>query len=116
MITGVSEERFVGAIGYPNEVLVEMPETVTAGEPFTVTIRTFGADGCWSGDGADVNVRGLTGTITPYDVHRSGRGVYCTMAEVHLSHSVELSFAAPGAAELAIHGRDGTATRSVLVQ
>lgn len=116
LITGAKEDRLVGFIGYPDDMVIVSPESVTAGQAFVISVRTFGADGCWKRDRTDVALDGLTATITPYDVRRQGRGWDCAQAPVEIVHAATLTFDQVGVAQLTIQGRDGTAQRSVTVE
>lgn len=113
--TGVIEQRHVGTIGYPDNLQITLPDTVQAGQSFTVTVRTLGSDGCWERDRTDVDVSGLTATIVPYDTRQVGRGATCTLGIVEIMHDATLTFGQPGVGRIDIRGRDGTAERSVVV-
>lgn len=113
--TGVGNHRQIGAIGYPDNLLISVPDSVRVGRVFTVSVRTFGADGCWKADGTAVAVDGLTATVTPYDADRTSPGVACTMMVIQITHQADLQFGRAGQATIAFHGRDGTATRQVTV-
>lgn len=114
--TGLIEERRVGTIGYPENVLIAMPDTVDAGQAFTVTVRTLGPDGCWERDRTEVDVSGLRVTIVPYDIRRVGGGAVCTAAIVEIMHDATLTFGQPGVGRIDVMGRDGTAERSIVVE
>lgn len=116
LITGVDEDRFQGTIGYPDDVILTIPETVYLGQEFTLTLRTIGADGCWRNDRTDVTLSSLAAAITPYDVRRTERGVDCTMAVVDLLHTANLTFDQAGLARVTVRGRDGMVTESVVVE
>ena len=115
-LTGISEQRLVGVIGYPDNLSIQVPDTVAAGQDFAVTVRTFGVDSCWRDGGTEVAVSGLTATVTPYDVDRAGRGALCTYEPVEITHSATLGFDQAGTARVEIIGSDGTAERSVVVE
>ena len=116
LITGVSESRQVGMLGYPDDLLISVPDSAVVGQPLAVTVRTLGSDGCWKGDGTDIKVNGLTATITPYDVDRVTRGTACTQMLVEIIHTANLTFGLRGEAQISIRGRDGTVTRGVTVR
>ncbi|HYW08566.1 MAG TPA: hypothetical protein VE913_16520 [Longimicrobium sp.] len=104
-VLGPPEERQVGVVlglagGTP---AIEAPTTVRAGEDFTVTIRTGWPNGCAREDGTEVEVRGASATITPYD--RMTEGSICTMEVQAFVHTATLRFAQPGTARLLIRGR-----------
>jgi hypothetical protein len=112
-VTGIGDPPVYGFIGYPDDLAIEIPDTVATAQEFTVTIRTRGADGCWRKDHTAVARSGLAATITPFDVRR---GTTCTLATVEIFHSATLMFSQAGVATVVIQGRDGTAQRSVVVQ
>lgn len=82
--------------------VITAPDTVTAGEPFQVTITTIGPNGCWRADGAEKAVQGNLATITPFD---RVEGEVCTQALVSLARSVEVRFDARGEATIRAYGR-----------
>jgi hypothetical protein len=116
LITGVIEDRQVGRLGYPDYLAISVQDSAVVGQPLGITVRTLGSDGCWRGDGTDMEVSGLTATITPYDVDRETRGTACTQMLVEITHTANLTFGLPGEAHISIRGRDGTVTRTVTVR
>jgi hypothetical protein len=82
--------------------VITVPDTVTAGQPFQVTITTTGPNGCWREDGAEKAVQGNLATITPFD---RVQGEVCTQATVSLPRSVEVRFDVPGEATIRAYGR-----------
>lgn len=86
---------------------VTVPATARAGEPFTVTVRTYGPSGCWSKGDTHVLQEDATATILPYD-RQSGAEV-CTAILSLFDHDVELTFDVPGAAQVVVRGRDAAA-------
>ena len=79
------------------------PDTVSAGEPFEVTVHTIGENGCWRADGQELRVDGRTATIVPYDVH-SGADV-CTEVLGYLPHRATVTISTPGLAVIRVDGR-----------
>lgn len=116
LVTGVGEARFMGLIGFPDDLEIDVPATVRAGEDFTVTVRTLGADGCWRRDRTEVSVSGLVATVTPWDVDRRHRETACTLATVEITHTATVRFEQTGEGRVDIRGRDGTAERGVVVE
>jgi hypothetical protein len=115
LITGISEERHLGVIGYPDDTRIETPVAVEPGESFTVTVRTYGANGCWRKNRTQVTVVGQQAVVSPFDVYRRGRGIACTDMVVDILHTAELTFVQPGPARITIAGRDGVVERTVIV-
>lgn len=116
LVTSVQDQRVLGAIGYPDNMEIAVPDTVAVNEEFDVSVRTFGADGCWQNDGTEVHVAGLDATVSPYDRIRRSSDTNCTMAPVEIEHTATVTFRQAGAAQVMISGRDGTAERSVVVE
>jgi hypothetical protein len=82
--------------------VITAPDTVTAGQPFQVTITTTGPSGCWRAAGAEKAVQGNLATITPFD---RVEGEVCTAALVGLPRSVEVRFDTRGEATIRAYGR-----------
>lgn len=82
--------------------VITAPDTVTAGQPFQVTITTTGPNGCWRAAGAEKSVQGNLATITPFD---RVEGEVCTQALVSLPRSVEVRFDIRGEATIRAYGR-----------
>jgi hypothetical protein len=116
LITGVHKDLHVGSIGYPDDLAIQIPEAARVGEPFTVTVRTFGGNGCWERHRTDVSVSGLAATIIPIDAHVRRRGTMCTQAIIDIIHEATIRFDEAGTAAVEIQGRDGTAVRTVAVE
>lgn len=99
----------------PDEVLgsvtgVEAPDTVAVGTEFSVTVLTSGPTTCWKKDHTVVAVDGLAADIWPYDVDERARHPHipCFNGVVEIVHSTTLSFDRVGAAQVKVHGREGT--------
>ena len=103
LVSGCATEEVLGRVS-----AVEAPDTVQVGQPFAVTVTTTGPDGCWRKERTEASVRGLTATISPFDVDTQGYGVACTQAVVEIIHTAELTFAEAGAGVISVRGRDGT--------
>jgi hypothetical protein len=66
------ERSQVGTISFFGEpVVIEVPDTVAQGQPFSVGVRTYG-NGCVSVGRTEVMVTGLQAVVTPYDTHGGG--------------------------------------------
>lgn len=115
LIAEPGEERVRGAIGYPDHVQITVPDTVRSGHTFTLSVRTTGPNGCWRQDGTEVSTNVLVAIVTPYDI-RADRGRMCPQMPREFSHTAELIFAQPGIGLVTVRGRDGTETRSVVVE
>lgn len=83
--------------------VLEAPETVRAGEAFTVTVRTY-ASACWKADGAEVVAAARSAVITPYD-RTPPDDVSCPQEVVRLPRTLQLTFGEPGPAVIRVAGR-----------
>lgn len=99
-----------------------VPDTVRAAEPFEVSIRTVGRDGCTHEESTRVKyVTAHVVEVRPFDTDVSGDGALCTYAEVFPDHHAELTLQARGRAEIRFYGRGAGAltrveTRTVVVE
>lgn len=109
---------------YGDPVEVIAPESATAGQPFTVAIRTYGG-GCIRQGTTEVSVRGRTADLRPRDTRAQAAGVVCTADLRLFRHEASVRFDEPGRATLRIHGvrvdRGGDSqplviTRSIIVR
>lgn len=85
-----------------------VPDTVEAGESFTVTIGTYGMDSCWEKAATEVEQAAAPqrATIRPFDVDAEQPYLGCRPAVQEFTHTATLSFAQPGAAQVQVHGRE----------
>jgi hypothetical protein len=101
-------------------------DTVAAGTPVTVTVRTRG-NGCYAKGPTGVRVQGRQATITPRDrVERDAE--VCSFEMRIFEHEADVVFATPGTAAVQVQaavgdafprgtaGRDTTVTRTVAVE
>jgi hypothetical protein len=96
------------AVGDPMALpVLEAPDTVVAGQPFEVLVRTYGSNGCWREAGSAVEGSGLTRTVTPYDRNPAAedRTIACPDVVVRLPRTARLTFSEPGEAVLRVLGR-----------
>ncbi|MGH7459264.1 MAG: hypothetical protein ACREKN_09340 [Longimicrobiaceae bacterium] len=101
-----TETREIGVIEYhgSSEEVILAPDTVRAGVPFEVTVRTYGV-GCDRADAADTELIGGTAAIFPYDLTLSSPNLTCPGEIRRLARSVLIRFASPGVAVLRVRGR-----------
>jgi hypothetical protein len=114
--TGEDEwQRVIGTIApmFSSQQLLFIPEGITAGRPFTITVTTVGSSTCTRVAGADVAVTGAFATVTPYDRVPRG-GVGCTRDLRGFPRDVTLTLPTAGAAVIRIRGRgfDGGAEQT----
>jgi hypothetical protein len=83
--------------------MLEVPDTVAAGETFEVDVRTIGLNGCWSAAGLRLEERAGVIEVTPTDAH-SGAGV-CTEILLDLDHRTSVAIATPGDWTIRVRGR-----------
>ena len=114
--TAVTESTVVGAIGYPDNLDIEIPDTVQAGEAFTVSVRTLEPDDCWELSHTEAAVDGLLGAVLPHNSKRSDFATQCTPGTVEIVHTASLTFTQTGEAVVKVVGRDGTADLPVTVE
>lgn len=110
---GPGDGRLLGVIAFHGHpVVVEVPDTVDAGEPFEVSVRTYGG-GCLTKGDTEVEIRGRRVDVVPYDVH-SGENI-CTDNLAVFDHRVTVTIAEPGPAEVRIRGNEMPADKEVVV-
>lgn len=84
--------------------VVSLPASVTAGEEFTVTVRTFGG-GCTSKGPTRVDTASSATRILPVDVTREGPNVVCPALLQTFEHRADLAFEEAGERTVRIVGR-----------
>lgn len=102
------EQRVPGVLeaqSEPPRDVIDAPETVRAGQPFLVVVRTFGG-GCEGPGGTGVIVSTDTASIMPYDLTTATTAdVVCTTVLKRFVHAVVLRFDRPAEATIRIWGR-----------
>ena len=84
--------------------VVEVRDTVRAGETVGIVVNTIGENGCWQADGGSLTQRGDSAIITPYDRH-SGASA-CTMIWTdRLRHAFSTVFPSAGTGVIRVYGR-----------
>jgi hypothetical protein len=83
--------------------VVDAPAAV-AGEPFTVTVATYGG-GCEMADSLEVSLAADGAELAPYDRTYIPAGSACTTVLRRFPRTTELVFEAPGEKTLTVHGR-----------
>jgi hypothetical protein len=102
-ISGPDKEQVVGTIEHFSEpVMVQLPDTVAAGEAFAATVRTYGG-GCTKKGDTKVEVDDLRATVTPYDFRVESN--ICTDILNAFQHTAMLRFQRAGTAEVVVRGR-----------
>ena len=100
-------------------LVVEAPDTVTAGVAFDVTVNTFGSSSCVRAERLDVEVLGRVARLTPYDRIAPPNSVCTPDLSAH-PHTAPVTFPSPGAATLEVLGRtaagDTVVRRAVVVR
>lgn len=86
--------------------LVSVDAPPHAGQPFVLTINSFGSDGCWSKSRTDLDTTRSPMVITPYNRYTGGPNVGCAAVIVRIPHTVTLTFATPGDKTVIVRGRD----------
>jgi len=102
------EARVPGILDFRGEGtqnMLDAPNTVRAGETFTVTITTVGS-GCEREGDSAVLLAESSAAVMVYDFTTATRpGVPCTAILKYLPHEVALRFATPGEALIRVWGR-----------
>lgn len=106
-IFGPREVERIGIVDHfgESEGVISAPTTVVLGEPFTVTIRTYGG-GCTS-VGPTRRAATVEGDvlITPIDTTIEGPDVVCPAILKRLAHEVTLTFREIGQETIHVRGR-----------
>ena len=87
--------------------VMHAPSEVHANQSFTITVTTSGSPNCTIADGADVQVRGLIASVTPFDRQILDEDVICAASLVPHPRNVQLMFRHVGKATIRIIGQDG---------
>lgn len=112
-LVGPEEETRLGVISYYDyPLVVTVPDTVQAGTPFEVSVRTYGG-GCIRPNGTNVHVAGRLVKIVPYDVH-SGHDV-CPDVLATFDHEAMATVRQAGLAEIRFHGKAMPADSTLIV-
>jgi hypothetical protein len=98
-------ERVFGTIAYYGEpAQVEVPGSVRQGQPFTMSVTTYG-NSCVEKGETKVEVEALRAEVRPYDYDTSSfNGGGCDMELRAHKHMVTLSFEETGTAEVVLYG------------
>jgi hypothetical protein len=115
-------ERVFGTIEYYGEpAQMEVPDLVEQGQPFTVTVATYG-NGCI--EKGETKVEALRAVVRPYDYDTTPLGHDCDDMLRTYEHTATLSFEEAGTAEVVFYGlKEGaggvtqtSVTRTVVVR
>lgn len=103
-VTGPETERVRGIIIgiQPDDPYIVAPDTVQAGEPFTVTVRTYGLNTCWRKGETEIDP-GRATVLEPFDIKVMGAD--CADEIQQFEHTVTLTFEEEGEALIGILGR-----------
>lgn len=82
------------------------PDTVQAGEPFEITVTTFGPNLCWQAAREEVVREPMRVTITPYDRAPAGNTA-CADAIAEMERTISAQFDTLGEAAIVVNGRTG---------
>lgn len=93
--------------------MVQIPDTVAAGEAFTATVRTYGG-GCNKKGDTKVEVNDLHATVTPFDVRIESN--VCTDILKVFQHTATLRFEKAGTAGVVVQGRKQPGNQVVTVK
>lgn len=95
------------AIGYGGAGLsvIEIDAPVHAEQPVILTVITYGSSSCTEPDGAEMTMRGMEATITPYDRYPRERDVACTADRMPFPRPVVVTFPEAGDATIRVRVR-----------
>ena len=99
-------ERIIGKVGGgPNENVFAVPDSIGAGESFTIRFRTVGIPGERKGS-TEVRYRGNVATIIPYDYRCSTQQEDRGPPYLGFRHEATVQFVEDGEAQVILIGRD----------
>lgn len=99
----------------PDEVVaLEAPDTVDAGERFTVRFSTYGLNGCYSAAETALELDEARAVLTPFDYRIVDGDISCAAAIVRLRHEATFAFSRAGEAVIEIHGSELGGSEAVL--
>lgn len=87
-----------------NQPEVSVPAQAVVGQPFTVSITTWGG-GCIAKGDEEVRVDGLTAIITPFDVDNRSGQMACTDDLRRYTHEARVTFNSMGTGTVRVVGR-----------
>lgn len=92
---------------YPYNPILEAPDTVQAGERFTVRVRTSWDDSCLRQSATDIYEGPGIRVIIPWDFDEAhvDRNVGCAQTPVNLTRELSFEFENPGVAVIEVRGR-----------
>ena len=100
---GPERTRVIGAIEFHGEpVVVNVPDTASAGATFAVQVLTYG-DGCAEKGETRLEIDRSRAVVTPVDLRKEAE--VCPAVLQSFEHSAEVRFREAGAAEVVIRGR-----------
>lgn len=112
MMDGDDWRRVIGVLD-TDIAPIEVPATIFADQPFTVTISTVGSSTCTRADGATVDGEGNTATVTPWD-NIAPEGSVCSRDLRPFPRNVTVTFESAGPATLRIRNRSSTGETAVV--
>ena len=103
-----------------DSVVFVVPDTVTRGVAFDVSVRSYGG-GCVTQGPTEVASAGDTLVVHPYHVVRTGRDIACTAELRHFTHTARLTFPTAGTRSVRVIGGNAegfliSRTRDVVVR
>jgi len=88
---------------YQDPVVTEAPDTVDAGQPFEVAVRTYG-NGCVEKGETVVEPKPGSVSVWPYDLDSRRRDGLCLDFLAHHDHRATLVLREPGVTSIRFHG------------
>lgn len=95
--------RVLATVGmfFPDDPSIEVPDSVDAGVPFEIRVRTYG-DGCTGPGPTEVVVTPDATVVSPYNFHDGGP--ICDASLTVLPHAASVTLHTPGTARLVVRG------------
>lgn len=102
---GQSALRVANIRQFGDPIAVDVPVTITAGEPATVAVTTY-ANSCITEDTTIVDVHAQTADVVPFQrVYKPNQDEACSTELQANRREVDVVFAEPGSATLNVYGR-----------
>lgn len=92
---------------YPGQPILEAPDTVQAGEPFTVLVRTHWNDSCLRPAGTEVYEGPGVRVVIPWDMDEQllDPNIGCAQTPVELTRELGFEFGTIGLGTIEVRGR-----------
>jgi hypothetical protein len=110
----VRRRAMLGISGIPASIQVNVPDSVTRNQPFTVSSSHHGSTSCTVLDTNEVSYSGQTAVLSPYVLEKVVGA--CTLDLRTFTQTAQVTFVNPGPATIRVIGRDTIVTRTTFVR